>query len=505
MEILMDYGSLVNYFEILVRRKWAFLAPLLVCTVLGLVAAYSIPANYRSSTLILVEQQQVPEEYVTPTNKVPFGQKLNTIRQQIMSRSKLEQIITDFNLYRENGGGLLSGLLGKAGIPAGPAGSKEEALERLSRDIEIRVIGDNQGNGDAFSISYIGTDPYVAMQVTNKLASLFIEESLKTREQYAEGTSDFLEEELANAKQELEKQERAVRQFKERYMGSLPQQLEPNLRTLDRIQLDLQAVRSDLRNAEENKAIIEKQLVETKDSVAEVHPLEAELQTLEKDLAALLSTYSENYPDVVLARNRISEVKALISKQKAGPAGRPDRRTQELNERLLMVNAQISSLRQRESDLKSQIRSIERKVEDTPANEQRFLDLRRDYDISLTNYQGLLEKKLNARLAENLEKRQKGERFKVLDSANLPEKPYGMNRLKVMGGGAFAGAAMGIGLIFVLEMLNPAFRKPEEFDGIVAIPVIATIPLLHDEGNSSRKRSGRFRILQGRKAGKWES
>lgn len=486
------FNNIVNYLEIVARRKWVLIIPVALCTVLGLIMAFSLPVYYRSTTLILVEQQQVPEEYVKPTNKVPFGQRLNSIRQQIMSRSRLEQIISDFGLYRDSGHSIVVQTLNKMGMGVGPASGKEEAVARMSEDIDIRVMGEKKGSEDAFSISYSYTDPYVAMQVTNKLASFFIEESLKSREQYAEGTSDFLEEELANAKQELENQERAGRQYKERFMGSLPQQLEANLRTLDRLQLDLQAVRLDLKSAEDRKNLFENQLksgspLEEKDS------LRSELQALEKDLAIQLSMYKENYPDVILTKNRINEIRGLLAKQGSGTA-RQDNSGQNFNEKLMLVSSQFSSLKQREADLRAQIKSFERRVEETPANEQRFLDLRRDYDITLNNYQNLLEKKLNAKLAENLEKRQKGERFKILDPANLPERPFKLNKLKVVFGGLFAGVAIGAGLIFLLELLNPAFRKSEECAGLLPMPVLAAIPILYV--NEKKSAAGRFRTLQ---------
>lgn len=250
-----SYKNIYDYIEIFYRRKWMLIIPMLLGTMIAAFIAYTLPPYYHSSTLILVEQQQVPEGYVIPTDTTPMVQRLNTISQQIMSRTNLEKIITDFNLYK--GGAKdnpLAKILGWFGQGKITKPLKEDLIESMKKGIEIKVIGGSGGKGgDAFSISYGGENPYITMQVTNALASLFIEENLKIREEYVEGTSEFLVNELGKAKQELEEQEKAIRMFKEKYIGSLPQQLEANLRTLDRLQLELQSVDASLKNAEDRK------------------------------------------------------------------------------------------------------------------------------------------------------------------------------------------------------------------------------------------------------------
>ncbi len=483
-----------NYIELMLRRKWIIIVPVVVFTALGAVIAIIVPSYYRSTTIILVEKQQIPETYVTPTDRTPFSQKLNTLRQQIMSRQNLEKIIEEFHLYQNaNSTNLVFAFLNRLGIKAGSSEpSKEALIELMSADVESKVIGD-RGSGDAFSISFSGTDPFVTMQVTNKLASLFIEENLKAREQYAEGTSDFLSNELANAKKELESQERAVRSFKEKYMGSLPEQLDANLRTLDRLQVQLQAATAELKNTEDRNMLLESQLAQAGSvpsaaigpNTPAVNPLVLELRRLQGELSGLLSVYKDNYPDVILAKKRINEIKEQLAKTKPAEDKEQPKELQEptLEERnpeiynsLLVTKSQIKTLQERIANIRQQIKIFEKRVEEAPANEQKFADLRRDYDISLGNYQALLAKKLSAKLAENLEKRQKGERFTVLDSANLPEKPFKPKRPVIVLMGTAAGAGVGLGIVLLLEFLNPAFRKPEDFEGVLQIKVLSTIP-----------------------------
>lgn len=495
-----DRKDFLAWAEIVYLRKWTVIIPVVICTLAGVAVSRALPTRYRSTTLILVEQQQVPEQYVMPTDKTPFVERLNTIKQQILSRSRLEQILDDFNLYK--GSDDKGGLLGRLGLSKTEGAGKEELIDRLRNDIEIKVMGDSRKGGDAFSINYTGKDPYVTMQVTNTLSSFFIDENLKAREQYAEGTSEFLANELDRAKQELEVQERSLRRFKESRMGSLPTQLEANLRTLDRLQMELQSVNTAIRAAEERKIVQEEIMaVSASGQTGGGAPvsLEAELERLNNELASLRSTYKENYPDILIVKNRIKEIESRLDAResasgKEGFEAKKPARTYGGGE----YRAQITALKEREAEIRRQIKEYEKRVEDSPANEQRMTDLHRDYDISFKNYQTLLEKKLNARLAENMEKRQKGERFKVIDPANLPERPYKNDKMKSVFGGFAAGAGIGFGLIFLMEYLNPAFRKPEELEAVFPHQVLASIPEFRKRPSEKKKR-GYLKLVSGGK------
>lgn len=486
----------VQVLDLILLRKWLLIIPLAAGTIIGLLVALAMPTRYRSTTLILVEQQQVPEEYVMPTDKTPFVERLNTIKQQILSRSRLEQVLNDYSLYQDGDSSALTSPVGwakgKLGLQASAGTAVEDRIELLRSDIDIKVLGDNKRGGDAFSINYTGKDPYLTMQVTNTLSSFFIDENLKARELYAEGTSEFLANELDKAKQELEVQERALRRFKEGRMGSLPTQLEANLRTLDRLQMELQAVNTQTRSMED-RMNIQQELVS--EGILPANSLDAELASLKKELSSLLSVYSESYPDVVIVKNRISELEA---KKKTGGSSSRAGLIRTEGGGYADADSQLAVLKQRESEIRKQIKDYERRVEETPANEQRMVDLRRDYDMSLKNYQSLLEKKLSARLAENMEKRQKGERFKVIDPPNLPEKPFRNNKWKITLGGTAAGAGAGLGIIFLIEYLNPAFRKPEELEGLIPGPVLATIPEFYTKPQDKKKKAGLKLVNGGR-------
>lgn len=492
--------TIFDYLAVFKHRKWLFIAPLIIGAVAGVIVSFELPEKYSSTTLILVEEQQIPEEYVTPTDKTPFSQRLNVISQQILSRTRLEKIIKEFGLYSQQGPGLVEKASSLITGSQTEAPTPDEIIEQMRGDIQFTAIGEQsqkkqQGSGgNAFSITYIGEDPQTTMQVTNTLSSLFIEENLKVREQYAEGTSEFLSSELEMAQQELGQLELRLKDFKQAHMGTLPSQLDANLRTLDRLQLELQTVTSSLKTNEDRKQVLEEQMKYNAPMAASpaIHSsIAGELESARAELGQMLSVFKEGYPDVIIIKKRIKDLERQIHGEAATAGEKPGEITPVAPKvmhpayaELMAVKSQITTLTRRESSVRRQLDQYASRVEVTPASEQQLTDLQRDYDISLQNYQALLEKKMSARLSENLEKRQKGARFRVVDPANLPQSPDQPNKPLVLSLGAAGGAAAGIALVFIIEFLNPAFRKPEDFDGVIDSPVLTSIPLFPAEETS---------------------
>src|SRR3989337_2912963 len=303
----MEQGNKNIYEQLMVfyRRKWMLIIPVFIGITLASLAAYLLPSYYRSTTLILVEAQQIPEAYVKSTNMSPIEEQLNTIKQQVMSRTKLEEIIDSLNLYKEDSDKKRwNRLLKFIRIEQIGISTKEDKVEMMRKDVEINIIDNTIGHtkkgggADAFSISYTSTDPKIAMHVTSNLASFFIDENLKIREQYSEGTSEFLSSELEKAKQDLEEQEKKIKDFKEKTIGELPEQLEANLRTLDRLQMELQNIHGALKNAEDKKLFLESQIgnITSLGEVAENKLMEDELLKLKSELSSLLTIYKETFP-----------------------------------------------------------------------------------------------------------------------------------------------------------------------------------------------------------------
>lgn len=475
-----------DYIEIVLRRKWFLIVPFIVSIIGTILALVIIRPMYKSSTLILVEPQKVPEAYVKATVTEEIQERLNTISQQVMSRTRLESVIKEFDLYR--------GKKDKMG--------SEEVVELMRENIEIDVKGDPKKKElSAFTISFTDNNPEIAMHVTNRLASLFIEENLKAREQQAEGTTEFLENQLQVLKTGLEEHETQIKTFKERFMGQLPSQLETNLRTLDRLQLDLQTTNDVLRGAEERKIILEKQLADYNTSLSSGTTLEnspdpqrVRLIELQKELSQISAIYTERHPDIIRLKNEIAEIekglkegKSSEKKPESSTAGTTGtrRRAQTTSENSLYMTlsnqladatADVKTMKEKQKEITRNISTLQGRVERIPSIEQKMAVLMRDYENTRTNYQSLLNKKLDAQLAESLEKRQKGEAFRILDPANLPTKPSKPDRKKIALVGLALGIGGGVGFVFLLEYIDASFRKPEDVYSVVGLPVLATVP-----------------------------
>jgi polysaccharide chain length determinant protein (PEP-CTERM system associated) len=350
----------------------------------------------------------------------------------------------------------------------------------MRTNIAITVTG-----GSTFSITYTGENPYVVQQVTNKLASLFIDENLKVREEQAEGTAEFLESELERVKKKLEEQEGQLRAFKQKYMGELPSQLDANLRTLDRLQMEKIALDEQLRKAKESFELMSQidlfGLGEIEGIPAE-GPGDARLQALKGRLADLLRTYKENYPDVVVLKREIAQLEAEIERKRAEEPPKsltrePVVEVQKAPE--TEFSSTIASLRQRIDEVTKEIRRYQERVDNTFLREQQLAVILRDYDTISKTYQGLLDKRQNARIAENLERRQKGEIFRILDPAELPERPFKPNRRLLIALGCLLGLGSGIGLALVREQLDPSIRSETDLvQATTGIPLLSVIPFV---------------------------
>src|SRR5713226_6154076 len=487
MELTMTTAAtltLVDYWHIAVRRKWLIVGAILLSVAVAGLLCLVLPKSYRSSTLILVEDQKIPEDYVKAIVGGRIEERLTMIQQQVMSRTLLSRVIEEFKLYQSD--------VRQYGL--------ETVIEDMRKNIKVETVGTAGARGksvESFSISFAHEDPMTAMKITAKLSSQFIEENLKVREQLVEGASEFLEQELRLAKDRLEQQEETISKFKTKYMGELPQQTDYNLRALDRQQTDLTAVTENIHRLTDRQNMIQKAIREyqaagatTAGSTigvggqAAIDPLVARLRELERNLATLSAEYKETYPDIVQTKQEMKEVLAQLAEKYgvkpedigSGAAQHFDPYFRSLIKEGDEIKIELAGLKERQRRLTAQLKDYESRVEHTPAREQELMILIRDYENTQKNYQSLLDKKLNARVAENLEKRQKGEQFNIIDPANLPQKPEKPNRLRIMLMGLVFGCGLGMGGAVALEHLKPSFRRLEEVEMALGLPVFAAIP-----------------------------
>lgn len=480
------------------RRKWLAILVFLVPFAAGTSAIVSLPNLYRSTATVLVERQQVPEAFVRSTVTSELETRLQTISQEVLSRTRLEELIERFKLYGDL----------RASVPS------EEVVERMRHDIqlEIRSAGarGREATTVAFALSYKGHDPKAVALVTNALASFYVEENLKARERQASGTTQFLKAQIGEAKKRLDEQERLVSDFRRRYLGELPQQMQANLATLDALGAQLRVNSDNQVRAAERREVLAAQLAEATSlnqalGAAGGAPVpespSAHLVRLRQELTAARARYTEAHPTVAQLRDEIASVEAELAKVKPSPDGQTPPAelaaaspyVLRLREGLHAVQAEVKILKAEEQRLRGALAAYQTRVENTPRREQEFHDLTRDYEATKELHQSLTKRYEEAQLAESMEARQKGEQFRLLDPAVPRESPAAPNRprllllLLVLSLGAAAGAAM------LAEMVDTSFRSAKELRAFTGLPILARIPWIVTEADR-RRRQLRFRL-----------
>jgi succinoglycan biosynthesis transport protein ExoP len=474
----------------LIERRWLIGACLVLGWVIGTTVGRILPRKYRSETVILIEQQKVPTSLVEPNIAVDLQQqRLQSITEQMLSRTGLLALIEKFHLY----GGQVN------------YRDPDALAERMRKDIKIELIGaEGKRQLSAFQVSYSAPSPIIAREVTNELASRFINETLQDRKQLSEDTTSFLQTELDEARQSLAEQEEKLREFRTESSGDLPEQLQSNLQILAGLQNQLQDSTDALSHAQQHDIYLRSLYHQYQSSGATTasglnvaHPLETQLNILRAQLAELESRYTDSYPEVIAVKQEISKLEAqqvrTASMRVSDPvtpnardANIPPITSQDsapmiqLSGELSANDLQIKSEKAKVQSLEKQIEIYQSRLNSAPAREEKAAAVNRDYDQSRTYYEALLNKKLQSEMATELEKRRQGEQFRMIDPANLPSRAYSPNQLVCSLAGLAGGLAVGLAIALLLGVLNARiYQAPElaEFIGfgyVLPLPVMAT-------------------------------
>lgn len=458
--------------DIVLRRRWILLAPLCMALIGGIIFAVVTPKLYRAKTLILVEGQRVPQDFVQSIVTEETSARINTISQQILSRTNLEKIIKEFSLFTDIKDQNLF---------------MEDKVSILRKRIEVDVISGRSRQTSAFEISFKGQDPRRVMQVVNGLAASFIDENLKVRESQAVGTSDFLDSELAAMRSRLEQLEEGIKNYRRNNMGELPEQLETNLRILERLQDNFSDRQQSIREAKIRLAELKSQASSRQPSIVVIGEGQAQregtasLEDLLAQLEELKSRYTERHPDIIRLKKQIADMESGSKIETGAGGSRSSRRIPlELRKQMQEVEREIQVFEADIKEIEDQITVYQLRVEKTPKREQELLSLRRDYQNIQASYDSLLNRKLEADIAVNMERKQKGEQFRVVDYATTPQRPVEPDMKKIFVLVIFAGLGLGGGVAFLLEYMDSSIKKPDEIENYFEIPVLTTIPLLID-------------------------
>lgn len=493
--------SIHEVFGLLLKRRWLLLVPLAIGAAMAPVLARSAPLRYRSEALIVVVPQQVPDNYVQTTVSESVADRLPAITNQILSRSELEEIIQEMDLYPVERTRWVM----------------EDVVQRMRDDVVTTAVGREV---NSFRISYSSDSPEKARLVTERLAKLYVDQNTADRSNQANSTSEFLETQLAQAKERLIEHEKRLEEYRKANSGQLPSQLQGNLQAIQNANIQLQAMNESANRAQERRLLFERQLADARAlEVPQAEPAVAvtpeavaannmlrQLEAAEARLEALLQRATPDHPDVITARRMVEELQARKAAETptSEAAGHDTPRpltSQELAQRqrissleaeLATVNLQISSNQTEVVRLRRLIDDYQAKVDVVPTRESELVELTRDYSIMQAAYGELLMKRENAAIAANLEHRRIGEQFRMVDQASRPERPDNQQqRTLITGSGAAAGLVLGVLLIGLVEYRDSTFRRPEEVLAALALPVLASIPRMSSERElrkSSRRR-----------------
>lgn len=470
--------TLQDYVVILKRRWWILAIPAIILPIVGYAFSFTVQPQYLSQTLVLVEQQKVPDSYVKPVVTEDLSGRLATMREQILSRSRLQPIIERFNLFAN----------GKV--------SMDDRIDQTRKSIDIKPIQSDiarTGGLPGFFISFKAADARTAQLVCGEITSLFVSENLNDRAASAAGTTDFLKGQLADAKAKLDEQDEKLRQFQQTYMGKLPGAETSNINMMTTLNTQLDAATQALARMEQDKSYAESMLALQQSQQSQVsehgglapQEKEVELQQLLTQEADLTSRYTDDYPDVVSVRRKIKELRQAIAKAPAPPAAAsPSASTAKLNEPLALqqLRAQLrtmdQSIAQKKRDqatIQSQLRIYQERVSSSPQVEEEYKSITRDSQTAQAFYDDLLNKMNQSKMATDLERRQQGEQFRVMDEPNLPEAPFSPKRPVFIGGGFAAGLGFGLLLVGILEYMDTALRSERDIWAFTKLPTLGVI------------------------------
>jgi polysaccharide chain length determinant protein (PEP-CTERM system associated) len=512
-----------SYFNLAWRRKWWIIIPLILSVLGGAAFLKVSPKTYRASTLILLEPQSIPDSFVRSTITESVESRLRTITQQINSRTNLEKIVKDFQLDEKSSSTFQLEWVHKLGkhipfldswissreqSPHSDSGVFMGLLDQLRNNLQVTMRSGTPGSGGAgreqsvaFEISFQWKDPDIVAPVTNAVASRFIQENLNVREEIAISTTDFLEQETALIRNELEARERELETFKKEHMGMLPDQLESNINVMNQLRDQLLSLQRSLDQEKQQALLLKSQAQMARierDALANSIRQEqgrtggtrrdqqltteeltsGSLEELETELRRLSTAYTEKHPDVIALKRRIDSMKKEGIRAASGNTpSTPDTGMDRISVQLVPINANIESYKNQIREVERQLQTYKERVERTPQVEMALNKILRDYETVQQRYDDLLKKKLDAKLAEQMEKRKKGEQFRVLDPAIRPPKPFKPDAKRVMAMAFALGLGLGCGLAYLREMLDPAFYNPEDVAAFLELPIMVSIPM----------------------------
>jgi len=479
-----------KYINLFISRYKFIVVCLLIAVSASPIFYLNIPRAYQSSASIIYKEQNINPSRMAPDEGMQVQEMVNTVTQQVLSRTNLEKVIKNFNLYADM----------QKIVPI------EDIIEKLrEKDIEVSV---QRNRGNVFSVSFRGIDPQKVMKVTNELAAKFIEENMRVREERAKATASYIQDELRMSKETLHDKESQMRDYKLKFYNEMPEQRAANMNRLNALQEQFQAIQSSIHDREQTRLLVAEQLEIRKNiRSAAAGPdsegyetdsdrLWSELETARNTRQELLARYTSEHPNVKRIEKQISQLESELKKLKEpgsgfaidGPAASDDR-IQELALQSKEIELDLKILREQSKNNLNQIKTYQKWIEAAPIHEAEWSSLTRDYDELKRYHDTLLSQSLAAEAASSLERHQKGSQFKIIDPAYLPVTPdKGPFRIIFLAS-IFIGLATGMGLILGFDLMDTSFKDKKEIEDCLKLSVTCALPLLVTETEKKRKKT----------------
>ena len=481
--------TIEDYIDIAKRRFWLIAGCAGGLMAIAVLVSFIIPAQYRSQTLILIEQQKVPEDYVKPVVEQDLSERLASMKEQILSRSRIEPIIDRFNLF------------------ASSRYTMDDRVTLTQKEIAIKPIPSGQSGGmPGFYVTFTAHDAHLAQQVCGEITTLFVGENQNALEESAEGTTAFLKQQLDDSKRNLDEQDAKLAAFQEKYFGKLPDQQQSNSNTLTALTTQLDSANQALSTQQQNvtflQAMVAQQThdleatpVDTPATVA-VDERKTELKSLQQQKQALVAQYTPDYPDVVAISRKIDDLQAQIARSSADATPVPAAKRVPDTPQLQNLKAQLRAAQQAAADsraeqarVENEVRTYEGRIESSPAVEEEYKQITRDHETALDFYNSLLKKMNESSMATALQERQQGEQFRVMDAPNLPDEPFFPNRLMFAAGGLAAGLFIGLLATGLLEYRDTTVRTERDIWAFTKLSTLAVISHIDELPKMEKKHS----------------
>ena len=487
------------------RRKKTFYTTLILLFIVGFCVAIILPPVYQSQATIRIEGQQIPKDYIKSTISTGFVEEhIEKISQKVLNRSNLRKITDRFNLYadkeeKENEFDKVSQL------------RKDITIQNISAEIKSPTSGRARSVTIAFTLSYEGRKPKTVKSVTNTLSKLFLEEDVKTREQLASITSDFLGNELERLKNQIHTYEKKISEFKKKHIGELPSDSDVNLLTVNRLERELDKRDNQLRLLNEKRIILKSQLA----SVQPIAPImvdgeqiasspEEQLKKARLELTNLQNKLSDKHPDIKRLKREVQKLESQIKNNgsnKASGAKAPQNTLPQkpdnpvyinLTAQINSIDMEIKTLQEDKIKLNGEIAKYQGRIQNTPNVEKQLNELTRDYGTAEAKYKDIYNKLMEAKVAKEMEDKKRGQRFQIVSQAYLPKEPYKPNRLLIIIISLLLSTGAGSVVAFLREGVDDSVKTSEQVKILTGLPVLSSLSYIV---TSQEKRARRLKKM----------